>query len=810
MKTTNLLFLTLFIYLLGVSSLAAKDPSRIIGKIIDQNDQPVPYANVALIDANSGNLIDGAVSDEDGAFLIESVKTAQVKLVVSSIGFTQYESEVFELAPGSKKDFGKVTIQDEMTGLDEVTVKSTRPEIIIEPDKTTINVEGTVMAEGSNALDVIGRSPGIYVDQDGIINLNGRAGATVMINDRQTYMSATDLANFLRAMPADNIKSIEVINNPSARFDAEGSAGVINIKLKKNTVDGMFGNVQAGALYNGQWLPNTGVALNVKKGKWSTNANLNYNHWGNFNDLEINRNFALPEGVSNFFQDSRITTRNKNLFFNGAANYEINENQNLAINIQASSSNDSNTSNSLTTITSPGASDISYLDSKNDSDGKSKRIFANLHYDAKLDTLGTKISADVDFTRMNSDSESMLANMQWAGEDINNTFDYNILTVNDMYYNIFTAKTDFVKPVGNGNTLEVGLKGSWVMSDNNLYLSRSEEEGPFVPDPNSNSFIYNENVLAAYASYKGKLSKKLSYQIGLRGEHSDITGNSVTLNQVNKQDYFNLFPSAFLQHKVSDDYQIVYNVNRRITRPNYRLLNPFVYYIDPLTTETGNPNLKPQYSNNIEMNHVVKGAYQFTLGYSETEDAFMQVFLQNEEDRTTTTYTDNFDKTRNANFRAIVPVEIKDWWATSNMAQVSYNQYKSQIGDDYLNSSNISFMIRSQHNLTLPWGFKAEVMGIYLGPQIWGQGEIAGFGWVDAGVTKSIMKDKITLSVNGTDIFRTQLIKADIDFAAMDTNFRQYRSNQGVRFTLKYNFSKGESFRVKSSSGSSEERNRLD
>ncbi|UZD21464.1 outer membrane beta-barrel family protein [Algoriphagus halophytocola] len=809
MKTTNLLFYTLFIYLLGISNLAAKDLSKVSGTVKDQNGQAVPYANVALISTHDGSLVDGAVSDEEGKFLIETGKTGKVKLVISSIGFTPFESEAFELKSGLVKDFGSLSIQDEMTGLEEVTVKSSRPEIIIEPDKTTVNVEGTVMAEGSNALDVIGRSPGIYVDQDGNINLNGRSGATVMINDRLTYMSATELANFLRAMPAENIKSIEVINNPSSRFDAEGSAGVINLVLKKNTVDGIFGNVQLGSLYNGQWLPNTGVALNVKKGKWSTNANLNYNHYGRFNDLEINRNFTLPEGVSNFFQDSRITSRNKNLFFNGSANYEINENQNFAINVQASNSNDTDNSKSLTTIITPGVDDTSFLDSKNDSDGNGNRIFANLHYDAKFDTLGTKLSADVDFTRMNSDSESLLTNMQWSGDDLSNTFDYNILTLNDMYYNIFTAKTDFVKPVGKG-TIETGVKGSWVKSDNNLYLSRSEEEGPYVPDPNSNSFIYNENVLAAYVSYKGKFSDKLSFQAGLRGEHSDITGNSVTLGEVNNQKYFNLFPSAFLQQKVSDNYQIIYNVNRRITRPNYRLLNPFVYYIDPLTTETGNPNLKPQYSNNFEMNHVIKGAYQFTLGYSETEDAFMQVFVQDEESRTTTTYTDNFDKTRNANFQAIVPVDIRQWWATSNMLQVSYNRNKTQIGEDYLDNSNTSFMVRSQHNLTLPLGFKVEVMGIYIGPQIWGQGEISGFGWVDAGVTKSIMKDKLTISVNGTDLFRTRVIKADIDFAAIDTNFRQYQSNQGIRFTLRYQFAKGESFRVKSSTGSTEERNRLD
>jgi len=811
MKTANYLFLTLFIYLLGLSNLAIgapKEVSRISGKVVDQSGTPVPFANVALIAVEGSGLVDGAVSDEDGAFVIESVKTAKVQLVVSSIGFSTFTSDSFELTPGTIKDMGSVKVEDEMTGLDEVTVKSTRPEIIIEPDKTVVNVEGTVMAEGSNALDVIGRSPGIYVDQDGIINLNGRAGVVVMINDRQTYMSANDLANFLRAMPAENIKSIEVINNPSARFDAEGSAGVINIRLKKNTVDGMFGNVQAGGQYNGFWAPIAGVSLNVKKGKWSSNADLNYNHYANLNELEIERNFDVVEGVSNFMQESDIKQRNKNLFFNGATNYEINENHNIGLNVQASDFDNKTTNPSFTEITTPGVVGTSYLDSYNDSKGGGNRFFANLHYGGNLDTLGTKLTSDFDFTRMNSNSESLLTTENWTGENQTDLQREKLNTLNDMYYNIFTAKVDLVKPLGKG-TLETGVKGSWVKSDNNLDLTLAVEDGPFEPTPNSNHFIYHENVLAGYVSYKGKISDKLSYQAGLRGEHSNIEGNSVTLDQINTQKYFNLFPSAFIQQKVSDNYQIVYNANRRITRPNYRLLNPFVYYIDPLTTETGNPNLTPQYSNNFEMDHVVKGMYQFTLGYSETTDAFMQVFIQDDEERTTTTFTDNFDKTRNANFRAIVPVQLREWWGTTNMLQVNYNRYKSQIGDDYLDNAQTSFMVRTQHNINLPKGFKLELIGMYLGPQIWGQGEIEGFGWVDAGVTKSIMKDKLTIAVNGTDLFRTQVIRAKVDFADIDTSFRQYRSNQGVRFTLRYRFSKGESFRVSKNTGSTEERDRL-
>ena len=285
MKRSRFFSFAFFVYFLGVSTLSATPivPSLLRGKIVDQKGQAIAYANVALV-AEEGTLLDGAVSGEDGNFSITSAKSGKVKLVVSSLGYTTHTSEEFFLEPGLDKDFGALTLVEEVTGLDEVTVKASRPQIIIEPDKTIVNVEGTVMAEGANALDVLGRSPGIFINAEGIINLNGRTGVTVMINDRPTYMSATDLANFLRSMPADNIKSIEVITSPSARFDAEGAAGVINIQLKKNTVEGVFGNVQVGGRYNGSGAPTTGITLNVKNRRLTTNGTFNYNEFVELND----------------------------------------------------------------------------------------------------------------------------------------------------------------------------------------------------------------------------------------------------------------------------------------------------------------------------------------------------------------------------------------------------------------------------------------------------------------------------------------------------------------------------------------------
>jgi hypothetical protein len=810
MKISTQVFVALLAFFLGMSNLAAKEFSLITGRVADEKGEFLPFANVALVETESGALLTGAVTSDDGKFLIESARSAKVHLVVSSIGFETFKTEPFDIKPGTNKDFGLITIKEEAGNLSEVTVRATRPEIIVEADKTIVNVEGSVLADGNTALEVIARSPGVYVDENDQINLNGRPGVTVMINDRQTYMSAADLAQFLRSIPADNIKSIEIINNPPSRFDAEGGAGVINIRLKKNNIDGIFGNISAGGMYNGIFGPNAGLSLNIKKGKWTNQASLNYNEFNFVNELDINRNFQLEQGVSSFHQDGKITTYNKSLFFNGGSDYEINSNHSVGVTVQASEYNGENIGRSLTDINNPGTEDVFFLRSFNDGASRNRRVFGNFHYVGVLDSLGTKLTSDIDFTKMASSSNSLLSNRNWINDDGPLAARDFILTMNEMDYTIFTAKVDFIRPLGKGRIFESGLKGSWVKSDNNLDLSKAIEDEPFQRDPNSNHFIYEENVLAAYASYKSKFSENISFQAGLRTEYSDITGNSVTLDQVNKQNYIDLFPSLSVQQKVSKDYQIIYNANRRITRPNYRLLNPFVFYIDPLTTEEGNPHLRPQYAHNLEMNHVVKGSYQFTLGYSLTNDVFQQIFTQDEETRTTTTYTANLDKAQTWNFRAMIPVEIRPWWNTSNMVQVTNSAWKSLIGDALLDVSQTSFTLRTQHNFNLPAGFRAELMGMYIGPAQYGQATIKGFGWVDLGITKSMMKDKLTLTVNGTDLFASQVIRANVQFENIDTQFRQYRNTQGIRFTLRYKFAKGESFRVSNRSGSTEERNRLD
>lgn len=811
MKISTQVFITFFAFLLGLSETAAQSVrNNLTGHVTASEGEALPYTNVALIKKDADAFVTGTITDEEGHFSLEVSFSGEAYLRITSIGYETLETETFKLDGKTQKDFGRINLQEESSMLSEVTVKIARPQVVIEADKTVVNVEGSALAEGNTALDVIGRSPGVFVDADGNINLNGKSGVIVMIDDRQTYMSAGDLANFLRAMPADNIKSIEVINNPSSRFDAEGAAGVINIKLKKNDLNGMNGNLSIGHRYNGLHTPNAGGSINLKKGKWTSNASLNYNEWAQYNDLEILRRFQLEEGVSAFDQDARLKLIRKNVFFNGGLDYQINQNHSVGINLQASRQDGTEDGISHTLISNPTNSDLNNLNANNDGRSDNSRIFGNFHYVGNLDTLGTKISADIDYTRMEAGSSSLLTNRYWLNDQTaSGTLD-RILTGNEMDYSIYTAKADFTKPFDKGRVLELGVKGSWVKSDNDLQISKSAEEGPFQPDPNSNRFIYHENVLAAYGNYKTKLGEKFGLQAGLRMEYSDILGNSVTMNQRNAQNYLDFFPSVNLQHQVSENYQITYIANRRITRPNYRLLNPFVFYIDPLTVEQGNPGLIPQYSNNFEMNHIIKGTYQISLGYSRTENAFGQIMTQDDESRKTTIQIQNLDVTQNLNLRFILPVEITPWYTTNHTLQVSNNTFQSQLGDEMLDVSQVSMMGRTQHNITLPKGWKLEFVGTYVSRQRYGQMVLNGFGWVDAGFTKSFKDDKWSLSVNGGDIFRTQRFRGNVLFDQINTDIRQYNNVQSVRVGLRWKFSQGENFRVSQRSGSTEERNRLD
>jgi outer membrane receptor protein involved in Fe transport len=784
--------------------------SSVVGAVINEAGQPVANASVTLFSpARRDKIIAGVMTAVDGRFSITVNDTAKVILVIRAIGFESYESAPFELPSGEVRDFKNIQMKASVTRLNEVVVKSNVPLVELRLDKTVINVAGSVLSQGSNILEVLGHSPGVSVDNSGRLRLNGRSGVNVTVDGRTTYMSAEDLSKFLSSLPANRVKSVELLNNPSAKFDAAGDAGVINIVMKKNNTVGLIGSFQAGGQYNGEYGYLGNGALSYKTGKWRTNVSASYTRSDNDVDITAKRFVHRNDSTFLFDQATHKIVKNKNLYADGTVEYDFNSKQTVGGTVQYTLSKNPYNSSALTDISNEADNNVNNVLAKNDATGKSRRVATNAHYINHIDSVGTLLTADIDYVKVNNASFSALNNQYWPNGDIaNSTFD-KITTDNPATYNVFAAKLDFTTPVGKDKVLETGIKGSWVNANNDLDMEGYNGGIAIRDTGNSNIFKYREKIFAAYANYRTPLGKHFSAQAGLRLEYTNVFGRSETLSENNKSHYLNLFPSVSLQQKVNENYQIAYNFNRRLTRPDYQDFNPFIYYVDPYTLQQGNPGLKPMYSNNFEIRQIFKQDYQLSLTYSKTTNVFNQVFYQDDKTGITRTQISNLDELINYGANLSAPVKITKWWTTNNSVQLLHQQYKTVLNGQQLDRGKLTFTVNSQSSIQLPGGIKFELSGAYFGAQPNGQIEIHSFYLIDAGFQKSILKNKLTLNLNGSDILRSEKIKADVIFGNVNARINQYNGTQSVRLTLRYNFSKGKDFSVDKRSGSQDEQGRI-
>jgi|GEM_PF-151618 len=789
--------------------LFSQDGSIVKGVITSITGEPIANATVVLFDPqDEKKIFTGTITKQDGQFSLFVKERSSAVLLITAVGFERFESLPFELKPGMTKDFHTVQVKVLSTKLNEVVVSSSRALVQIKPDRTIVNVENSVLAQGSNILDVLGHSPGVSIDNNGGIRLNGKTGVNVTVDGRTTYMTSDNLSKFLSALPASSVKDIELINNPSSKFDAAGAAGVINIQLKKNSMNGLFGNFQTGGQYNGDAGYLANGALNYKSGKWRMGASGSYSRADAKSFIDAKRYSQRLDTLLLYSLNNTRNFKNEYSYFDGTVDYDLDMNHTIGGSVQYSVASNPFTSDNYTAVSNSLSNDITHLHSINQSNPDSRRMSTNAHYISRLDTIGTALTADVDYVTANNSGSSLLSNQYWLNEAAGaSTFD-KIATDNPAKYRIIAAKIDFTKAFTKDQLLETGIKGSWVKADNALVTQRFDGRQWTYDTGNSNHFIYDENILAAYANYKSSLGKKFSLQIGLRMEYTVVSGNSLTLNELDKTNYLNWFPSLSLQQKVGNDNQLVYSYNRRISRPDYQDLNPFVMYLDPYTSQKGNPGLKPMYTNNFEVKDIFKGRYQLSLNYYKSTNFFNQTWTQDDQTGVLTTTVSNISSVEDFGASLMVPVKLSSWWTTSNTAQLFHQQYKSIVNSTVLDRGKFTFSLNSQHSISLPANFKLEIAALYYGAET-GQFTIGGFYVIDAGLQKSLINNKLTLNLNGTDLLRSQKIKADIVFGNINTHANQYNSNQSVRFTLRYNFSRGKDFSINKRSSSEDEKSRI-
>ncbi len=800
--------LTSLIMIFSFQAMAQAQNGKIIGSIQDEQQQAVPYSNVAVYSLPDSSMVTGTVTDESGEFLINMEQDKDSYIKVSAVGFEVYTSKPFKLTASQPDlNLSDITLSEDIQVMDAVEVKALRPQIIMEADKMVVSVEGTAMAQGTTAYEVLEKSPGVFMDQDGNIQLNGKAGVTIMIDGRRTYLSAADLQNMLQGMSAENIKNIEIINNPSAKYDAQGNAGIINITLKKNSMVGINGSVNAGYRYNEIHNYNAGIQLNKKNGNWNSFLNADLSQRGRIRDAEFYREIEQTSGTQTIF-DQTAKEYNVRIIpsMRLGTDYDINDKHSIGVmfnfygqdvyhdfGFNSALNQDGNEFN----IKSDNYMEYQFLNGQ-----------GNLHYTYRLDTNGTTLTTDFNYIKLVNKGNSIFKNNYFYDQEENPSQTDRMETNNPTFYDIYSAQVDFEKKILGKSKLEAGIKASSVVSDNNLEFFIVDEGGRDLDESRSNHFIYTEQILAAYSSVSGAFGEKVSYKAGLRAEQTFSKGESVTLNTVNPRNYLNLFPSLFIQHKVSEAYQVNYNYSRRIDRPNYDNLNPFILYLDPYTWAQGNPNLLPQFTHSLSVTQTFLGKYNLVLNYGLTKDFIAEVPLQNPEDGTTIFKQSNIDDQVSYSTTAVIPFELFKWWSINGNITVFHQEFSLFLNNEKVKNKATTGMVRAANTFMLPKDVKIELNADYRSNTVWGLYSIGSQWGLDFAVKKSFMDKKLEASLNISDIFRTRRFEGSANYQGNINEISQYFGQQSVGISLRYRFSKGEEFKARQRNTNLDELNR--
>ncbi len=673
--------------------------------------------------------------------------------------------------------------------LNEVVVKSKKPYIEMQVDKLVLNVQNDIVASGGNIFEVLKRAPGISITNDEIINLAGKSGVNVLIDGRPMQLSTKDLANYLKSTPGSVVDKIEIILNPSAKYDAQGNAGIINIRLKKNTVNGTNGSVSSTYSQSVHSNINFSGNINHRQDKWNWFANAAARKWRQNTDGAINR-FVKSNGIEKTFENITVDQdASKTISYRVGADFFMNSKSAFGFIINRNEYWSKVITPGMTLIKTNNSLDSSLITLNNDKE-RNRRYNYNFNYRFQ-DTLGTDLNIDADYTSFNNNNNGLVTT------DLLN--DLNIkygFTANDQdvqtNIQIYSIKTDFSKVFKKWNSkIESGLKWNTIQTTNDLQAFVWNTNELVLDTGRTNTFNYKETMYAAYASFNQKI-KKWEYQIGLRAEQSVIKGKSVDLRnrQVNYPDtaYFNFFPSAFIRYTMNDKNSFGLSYGKRINRPTYQDMNPFEYVYDNYSRGKGNPFLLPEYSNNFEFSYSYRGALNLGLGYSLTNNSIQNISTQKGEIAEATNYNVGSEKRYYINLSLGMPAT--KWWDAYINLSPFLKQFNGEVPEGKLDNrawgmnwyGNQSFSLLKKWKIQLSsWGNIATRDAM---------AKTAWLGSVDAGVSRSVFKEKLNIRLSSTDIFNTQRWLQEVDFGNVNYNYLRKWESRTIRLQLTWKFGK--------------------
>ncbi|BFM41370.1 outer membrane beta-barrel family protein [Flavobacterium sp. CFS9] len=764
--------------------------ASISGTIIDaENKEPVIFATILLLNEEQGTLVKSELSETKGEFNFKNLKSGNYKIKITHDDYKTFSTGIITIKTDNQKEvlpieLFKITKKE---SLKEVVILKKKKFVETKIDRTILNVDALESNTGITALELLKKAPGTSISDQGVVSLNGKANATIFIDDRPTYLSGAQLESYLSGLASDNVDKIEIMTNPPAKYEAAGNGGVINIKLKKSKKEGENGSVILGLRQHKFTEYNATFALNKKKENYNIFLNGNAGYKKRFQDLYISRNYTDTGSYSKQENNNVGDAIATNLRF--GADYNLSKNTVIGVSADGSIWNGNDLDNSLNYLYNRNQTTDSIVKTLGSSDAKSVNSGINLNINHKLNEK-SDVSANLDYLLYDSFPYQEFKNSIIFSDASKNYSDMLVGGAASKVY-IYSGKADYSNQLTKKTNLQTGFKYS------NIKTNNKSEYFDIVNDistPNlnqNNKFLYNEKITALYVSSNTTLDR-LSVQLGLRYESvkiiGDQLGNEIKPRTKNTTKYDNLFPTLYLSYKLDSlaNNTVGINYGKRIDRPFYQDLNPIVIQVDKLTFYKGNPYLQPSITNSVEASYAHKNLLNFTLAYSKIDDQIMETI----EIINNVYYSmpGNIGNTQVTNLSLSSTFNLASWLTFTGNAQLSYTDTKSDFFGGKLHTYGYNFRIDPVLQVKLKKDYNIELFGRYVGKAYVAQFTLDPYWFLDVTISKKL-SNRSSLKLIGMDIFRTYITKGQINnLVNANADFRTLSNTRQVRLSFTYNF----------------------
>ncbi|HEY5507736.1 MAG TPA: TonB-dependent receptor [Paludibacter sp.] len=779
--------------------------SEIKGKIIDGGTQtPLDFVNVALFKQGSEIPTTGVSSDKEGGFTIPAVANGRYVLRVSFIGYNPVNQNVN--VNGKPINVGTIKMLEDGKKLDEVVVVGQGSQMRFDVDKKIYSVDQSIAAAGGSASDVLKNIPSVKVDNEGNVSLRKDGNVEVWINGKASGLTADNRAQVLQQLPAESIESVEIMTNPSAKFNPEGSAGIINIVMKKNRKAGYYGSVSAGVTYpdNGKIGKNIGASINYNSSKVDTYVNLGYRAMSFQGGGKTDRISQVKDTSSILNQNSTMQTSFSGVFLRAGVDYHLDTKNTISLSgfgMAGTGSQSSSTHNLKSELLNSSSTILENYTQNNTGTGTRPSLNLNMDYHHDFDKKGSNIVASLSYS-----SHNRTGNTDYVKNDSIYNANSNTNQKIDGKNTELDFKLDYTNKLTESSKLEVGWESN---ASNKLntssgfnYLTNLNMPAYF------DNFNYNEQIHAGYLTYGNRIDK-LTFQLGLRAEYflkgstntyRTITNPTVdTLYVIPQSSTFHAFPSFYLSYSMPNDAELQFNYSNRVNRPRGQQINPFKNFSDSTNISYGKPDLKPQYSSSLELNYIKNWDVQTlsaSMYYHNTNDVIESVRFINNDKVMESTFA-NISKSQNAGLELISKnrlFTILNLTSTLNMyyskldSATYQNPYNASIKIPIPGQSGFSWSANMMANFMLSKTFSGQITAEYESPELIAQGKENAKYSIDLGVRQTFMTRKLSVSLNVRDLLNSNRNSQTTSGIGFSQNSTSYFHGRMVGLTISYNF----------------------